>query len=701
MEGGALFLLLIALLMTAGCAGMEESAGPGAAEEPQAGISQDTEYSVARQPVKSKTDALQAFVTDDHFLQLQYRKEGTEIWSSVKLPEETLPSKYYDLPVHLIPDLPVVEVADGTQARFTWSPGTPGATILSPSDWAALIYELSRDVTPGKSNHGVILDILRQEELFLYRNEAGEILSVPVLFKPENMEAVDLISLTAVLVEGAAHVRKQLADMQISSSYVLYNTGDYLVKGYPFVFMDLDSGAVHYIRLKGAASPVVTGSPLNIVPASAAALAGQLKSYIGQPIRSVTRLVTSVGTTAVDTFTPTPQWLLENTPVPPVSNNPGMNLQEWEEQLDTILGSPATYGQLRFLIDGESFFPRLIEAINRARKSLLMRLYIFDNDDYAVKIADFLKKRSNDISIKILLDGLGTVGAAYAEPAYMPENSRGWRGSITAYLREQSNINLRVVANPWLQGDHTKTIIVDGDTVFLGGMNIGREYRYEWHDMMVEATGPITEHIIRDFKSAWKQAGVVGDIQALIPTALEEQKSVRSDHYPVRVLYTKPGNSQILRAQVAAMRQARQRIWIENAYITSDAILYELLKARKRGIDVRVILPFENDSGIIDRSNVLAANLLLRHGVRVYIYPGMSHIKAAIYDGWSCLGSANFDRLSLRLNKEMNLATSHAPVVEELIRTVFNPDFERSVELTEPLPKYWHDYLMELIADQL
>jgi phosphatidylserine/phosphatidylglycerophosphate/cardiolipin synthase-like enzyme len=92
---------------------------------------------------------------------------------------------------------------------------------------------------------------------------------------------------------------------------------------------------------------------------------------------------------------------------------------------------------------------------------------------------------------------------------------------------------------------------------------------------------------------------------------------------------------------------------------------------------------------------------MLRNGIRVYIYPGMSHLKAAIYDGWACLGSANMDNLSLRMNREMNLATSHPPAVDELFARVFAPDMDRAVELTEPLPSNWSDYLAELLADSL
>jgi phosphatidylserine/phosphatidylglycerophosphate/cardiolipin synthase-like enzyme len=79
----------------------------------------------------------------------------------------------------------------------------------------------------------------------------------------------------------------------------------------------------------------------------------------------------------------------------------------------------------------------------------------------------------------------------------------------------------------------------------------------------------------------------------------------------------------------------------------------------------------------------------------------MSHLKAAIYDGWACLGSANFDRLSLRLNKETNIATSHPEAVRELAERVFAKDFAYAVELKKPLPAGWLDYLKEQIADHL
>ena len=116
---------------------------------------------------------------------------------------------------------------------------------------------------------------------------------------------------------------------------------------------------------------------------------------------------------------------------------------------------------------------------------------------------------------------------------------------------------------------------------------------------------------------------------------------------------------------------------------------------------MRVILPTGNDSGLMGSANLLAANVFLRNGVRVYGYPGMSHVKAAIFDGWACVGSANLDKLSLRINQEANLATSDPQFVDRLRRELFEVDFARSRELKEAQPVNWTDYIAEFIADQL
>ena len=90
---------------------------------------------------------------------------------------------------------------------------------------------------------------------------------------------------------------------------------------------------------------------------------------------------------------------------------------------------------------------------------------------------------------------------------------------------------------------------------------------------------------------------------------------------------------------------------------------------------------------------------MLANGIRIYIYPGFSHAKAAIYDGWASVGSANMDRLSLRINQEISIATSDTTAVEALMENLFEPDFKKSTELTEAIPERWSDYIIEMFGD--
>ena len=299
-----------------------------------------------------------------------------------------------------------------------------------------------------------------------------------------------------------------------------------------------------------------------------------------------------------------------------------------------------------------------------------------------------------------MIDGLGTFGASGAYSITTPETYTP-PTSMIDYLQTNSEIDVKVLHNPWLAGDHTKTIIIDRRIGFLGGMNIGREYRYDWHDLMVEVEGPVVDVLHNEFERSWLQQGFLGDLRVTMYRPGSPHNSPQPGDIPIRVLYTKPGSSQILRSQLAAINRAQKRIYIQNIYFTSDAIIYELAKARRRGVDVRIIIPYRGDNGVIDRSNVLAANAMLANGIRVYIYPGTSHLKGALYDGWLCLGSANFDDLSLRVNKELNIATSDPVAVQEFLDQVLLPDFKKSVELKESIPQKWSDYLMELMADHL
>ena len=59
-------------------------------------------------------------------------------------------------------------------------------------------------------------------------------------------------------------------------------------------------------------------------------------------------------------------------------------------------------------------------------------------------------------------------------------------------------------------------------TQSVDGMNIGHEYRYTWHDMMVSVQGPIVGRLARDFEQRWAHAGPGGDLAYAAAASLPE-----------------------------------------------------------------------------------------------------------------------------------------------------------------------------------
>jgi cardiolipin synthase len=386
--------------------------------------------------------------------------------------------------------------------------------------------------------------------------------------------------------------------------------------------------------------------------------------------------------------------------IPAVSGAEPMNLQAFEERLDRITGTRTDTGRMEFLVDGDEYFCRLTSAIENAQESIDIRTYIFDNDDYAIEVADKLKKRSEDVRVRVMFDGIGNMIATHTDSDNMPLEHRVPL-SISAYLETNSDVKVRSTTNPWFTSDHTKTTIIDKKVAYMGGMNIGREYRYNWHDLMMEVTGPVVNTLQYESDKAWARAGIFGDLANFFAFAKGKKKTADEDGYPLRVLQTRNFDSDIHKAQIAAIQSAQNHILIENAYFSDDRTVYELAKARRRGVDVRVIIPSRGNHGALNASNNLTINTLLKHGIRVYQYPGMSHVKAAIYDGWASVGSANFDKLSLKVNKELNLATSDQATVRALMRQVFIPDLLMSKEVRQPVDVTITAKIAEIAVDEL
>lgn len=384
-----------------------------------------------------------------------------------------------------------------------------------------------------------------------------------------------------------------------------------------------------------------------------------------------------------------------------IAETPGT--EDFERLLDAKGFPERENGTLKWLVDGSGFFPELDRQLAAARSSVKVQLYIFDNDDIAVRYADKLRKRSADVEVRVLFDDFGSATAHLSPPETAPPDDFTPPPSMKAYLERGSGVKVRRTLNPWLAADHTKLLLFDDRTAIIGGMNIGREYYSEWHDLMVRIEGPVVARLAGHFDRSWKTAGPFGDLALLSPPAHFDKPAKVGAGIPVRVLRTKPSvaKHEIRDAILLAVRGAKRRVFIENPYFANDEIAAAVGAAALRGVDVRVVLPAAGDSAIMDAGNLGTAAMLIEAGAKVYRYPSMTHMKVMVCDDWATVGSANLDTLSMSINRELNIAFSDKAEVERLVAAVFTPDFARSARIKLVETKTPGAVIGEFIADQL
>ena len=375
---------------------------------------------------------------------------------------------------------------------------------------------------------------------------------------------------------------------------------------------------------------------------------------------------------------------------------------EFEIHLDKAGLPVRVHGELQYHLGGREFFSAFERELGRARHSVDSQVYIFDNDDIGVHCADLLRARAERLPVRVIFDDLGsTMAHGRMPPSGLPEGFKQPADIGTYLVRGNSSLLLRETLNPWLITDHTKLHIFDRQVAFLGGMNLGRESRHEWHDLMVSVRGPVVDALSRDFDQTWRRNGPLGDFALFVREPAIEPED--GPGVPLRLLRTDVLNARndIVLAMRHAIRGARKRIWVQMPYFSSDTIENELMSAASRGVDVRLILPEKANHQIMDAGNYVTARNLLKGGVRVYHYPGMTHLKAMVCDGWATVGSANLDTISLHINRELNLSFSDPDLVSQLVTRVFKPDLSNSTPLKLKDIKLKFAPLIESITDQL
>ena len=570
-------------------------------------------------------------------------------------------------------------------------------------EWSEVVKEVLLSLLPKRTGEGRLIFILNYETV-LYRRSDGTADLTELADAPAEVRIVGKVEAEEFNRLLFDHLKNQITASGAPYTRFLLRLDN--VPLTPFMYVDIEKGLMTPLQLPPYYELEKEMTRLGFSASFVWSFFAKSHFFgiIKAPFTSAFRL-TSLAATSLYTALPPRYGDLEE--IPPLNTSEEeMDLNDFNAWLDKNITKQNYKASVQLLIDGEEFFPHFILAAQRAKHSIFARVYIFATDPYGIKIADLLKSRAADgVDVRVLTDELNTVLNSakqpemnYAADFVMPKN-------IKSYIRQDSPAKARTHYNTWATFDHIKVYLIDRELAYTGGMNIGEEYRYTWHDMMVALRGPVVGQLVKNFYEAWSFNGWGGDFAALYRQLFsrKRRKSNRMQEgmVDVRLLYTKPSQAEIFLAQLEAIKRAKRRIYIENAYFSDDRIVGELIKARGRGVDVRVILPGENDVGIMDENNQIMANKLWRNGVRVYFYKGMTHVKAALYDGWAVVGSANFDKMSLFVNQEMSLGISDPAFVAELEERLFEKDFAYSEEMTKERDVAWTGFIVGALTNQL
>jgi cardiolipin synthase len=354
--------------------------------------------------------------------------------------------------------------------------------------------------------------------------------------------------------------------------------------------------------------------------------------------------------------------------------------------VETQTGVPLVRGnESRLLIDGPSTYAAMLAAVESARDHIHLETYIFADDDVGRRFAEALaRKRREGVAVRIIYDAIGSIGSDRDFFAGMAE-----RGIEVVEFRPLRPSSLWRINNR----DHRKLAIVDGRIAFTGGLNISGTYSKAstsrpgpeqgvhsgWRDTHLEIRGPAVRLLQAVFLQTWSRLGrpTPPAAAALFPE-LEEQGGDL-----VQVVSSEGGDAREFRiytAYLAAIRNARQRIWISQAYFAPNREFRAALsEAARRGVDVRVIAPSFTDSALIHYGARATYDSLLEGGVQIYEHEdALMHAKTAVIDGvWSTVGSANIDQRSFVHNNELNAAVVSADLAREM-EAMFRRDLESS-----------------------
>lgn len=317
-----------------------------------------------------------------------------------------------------------------------------------------------------------------------------------------------------------------------------------------------------------------------------------------------------------------------------------------------------TGNSIDILETGDEAYAAMVEAIDGARRSVILETYIFDRDPIGLRIAQSLIAAvRRGVSVRVLVDA---VGARYSVPSIVGYLRRAgvatdvFNGNIIMGLR-LPYANLRT---------HRKILVADGAVAFVGGMNIRREFTTEFagtdsaHDTHFRVSGPVVADLLAVAAEDWRFT--TGERLDGEVWRIETPSAQSGAPILMRAVATGPDasietNHKLL---MGAFSIARNSIRIMSPYFLPDReLISALTTAARRGVEIDIVVPAINNLVLVDRAMTAQFDQVLKNYCRVWRAKGpFDHSKLLSIDSmWAFIGSSNLDPRSLRLNFEVDI----------------------------------------------
>ncbi|ESR27395.1 phospholipase D-like domain-containing protein [Lutibaculum baratangense] len=312
--------------------------------------------------------------------------------------------------------------------------------------------------------------------------------------------------------------------------------------------------------------------------------------------------------------------------------------------------------RLELLCDGRTAYPRMLQLIDEARRSLAMEQYQFMPDEVGDRFIDALAAAARrGVEVRLILDWLGssTIGMRRLGRLRRAGGELRWFNRPSP-LRRWFGI---------LPRDHRKLLVADGERAVTGGIGVGAMWedgdRPPWRDNGVFIAGPAVKQLARAFDAMWSRSGRNGWDRFDVTDELEPGRGRAEGDGVVGVVKGAPSHWTIARAMQVLSVLANERFWIWDAYFAPfpAAEADALAAAARDGVDVRLILPSRSIPGWVRPVTRTYYRTLIETGVRIYEWKqGMMHAKSSVVDGeWSRIGSTDFNPLGIAINFELDV----------------------------------------------